>query len=496
MTARAVPSYARARRREGKVPVSTMAFQGMGALPDVFKGFAFGTFLLFFYNQVLGLPAMWAATALAICTVLDGAVDPFIGSFSDNLKSSLGRRHPLMYAAAAPLALGLFLVFSPPAGLGHTGLFAWLLASAALVNVSISLFSVPWIATFAELSEDYAERTQIVTWRYAVAWTGGLAFTFSVWSLVFASTPQYTPGQLNPEAYRLFAPVLAIAVGLAVLLATHLTRREIPYLAQPTHETRFDVPQVFSELFSMITNRDFMILFGGALVSAVVIGAHQALETYMATFFWGLGPSQLRWFGFAIVGALAAFFSLAVLQKHFDKKTLLLGCFGLSMLDGVIVVALRLVGVLPENGSDLLFAILLVNTIFKTFLGTVLGIMFVSMLADALDGQELRDGRRQEGMFAAAYSFSTKATSGLGILAAGFLLQHVIRWEGGRTTTAVDPDAVFRLGLVAGICVPLVYIIPLAIGSMYRITREEHAEIRRRMDARRGAADPPQNLNG
>nr|QQZ49997.1 MFS transporter [Phenylobacterium glaciei] len=80
----------------------------------MFKGFGFNTFLLFFYSQVLGAPPVLVATAIALTTVLDGAVDPLIGSFSDNLKSRLGRRHPLMYASVLPLVLGLYLVFSPP----------------------------------------------------------------------------------------------------------------------------------------------------------------------------------------------------------------------------------------------------------------------------------------------------------------------------------------------------------------------------------------------
>lgn len=493
MTAPAVdaPVYVRARKRPGKVPVSTMIFQGVGILPDIFKGFAFNTFLLFYYNQVLGVPPLMAALALGICTILDGLVDPFIGSFSDNLRTPLGRRHPLMYASALPLALGLFLVFSPPAGLGQQGLFVWLLASAAMVNVSISLFSVPWTATFAELSDDYSERTTIVTWRYAIAWIGGLIFTFAIWSYVFKSTPQYTPGQLNPQAYRLFAPILAGAVFLAVLAATQLTRREIPYLIQPVAGSRFSVPGAIRELVSMLANRDFLALFGGALVFAAIAGTGHAFDTYMQTFFWGLGPSQLRWFGLSIIGAVAAFVSLPLLQKKFDKKTLMLGGFAFSVLDGTVIVSLMLAGLLPDKGTTALVVVLLANSVLKTFLGTILGIMFVSMLADALDGQELKNGRRQEGMFAAAYSFSTKATAGVGLMIAGFLLQSIIHWPAGKAPSHIDPATVTRLAVVAGICVPLAYVIPFWLGSLYRITRAEHAVIREQVEARRGSFDTP-----
>lgn len=41
-------------KRPGRVAPSTKLLQGVGALPDTYKNFAFNTFLLFFYNQVLG----------------------------------------------------------------------------------------------------------------------------------------------------------------------------------------------------------------------------------------------------------------------------------------------------------------------------------------------------------------------------------------------------------------------------------------------------------
>ena len=97
--------YVREKTRQGKVPVSTKLVQGVGSIPDTFKNFAFNTFLLFFYNQVLGMSASLASVALGIAVVFDAITDPVIGSISDNLRSKMGRRHPLMYLSALPLAV-------------------------------------------------------------------------------------------------------------------------------------------------------------------------------------------------------------------------------------------------------------------------------------------------------------------------------------------------------------------------------------------------------
>ena len=53
-------------------------------------------FIFFYYSAVLGLSGALVGAALAVSLAFDAAVDPIVGSWSDNLKSRLGRRLPLM----------------------------------------------------------------------------------------------------------------------------------------------------------------------------------------------------------------------------------------------------------------------------------------------------------------------------------------------------------------------------------------------------------------
>jgi glycoside/pentoside/hexuronide:cation symporter, GPH family len=484
--------YRRDRVRVGKVGLSVKLFQAVGALPEALKNFAFSTFLLFYYNQILGLSALAASTAIAVALTIDAMVDPLIGSFSDSLKTRLGRRHLLMYLSAAPIGLGLYLVFSPPHGLGQNALLAWLFVTVVFTHISMSVFVVPWTALYAEFSDDYAERTTIVTWRYAIGGIGSLLFVVSTWRYVFASTPAYNPGQLNPHAYALFAPVAALAVAGTAFFTTHFTRREIPFLLQPVSETpKFSLARVWKDVSSTFANRDFLLLFCGALLYAGISGTTDTLGIYVQTYFWGLAPEQLQWFSASIVGAFAAFGSIGLIEHWFDKKPLLLASFTVLMIDGVAMVGLRLLHVMPPNGSLSLLVILVANEIFRGYMSTVLGIMFVSMLADTIDVQELATGKRQEGVFAAALAFSGKATAGVGSIIAGFLLQQAVRWPTHPDAHHLDPHIVTRLGLVAGVLVPLLLFIPLTLGGQYRITRDKHRLTREELDRRRAAAHAP-----
>ena len=482
-------TYRRAKEREGKLSLATKIFQAIGAVPEALKTFAFGTFVLLFYNQILGANALLVSVCLAAALTIDAALDPLIGSFSDGLRTPLGRRHLLMYLSAAPIGLGLFLVFSPPHGLAGAGLYARLFATVILTNVSMSLFVVPWTALFAELTDDYAERTTIVAWRAILGFVVPGVFSFATYALMFPNTRAYPSGQLNPAGYAVFGPVVALATVAAILATTELTRREIPYLLQPANPTpRFSLVHVWRDIASTRHNRDFLILFAAGLVAAAVSGTYGTLLIYSATYFWGMTSAQLRWFSLITIGAAGAFASLNFIGRRFNKRTVLLTSFALSTIVGVGMTSLRLLHLAPPNGSDLLLVLLIVEQTVRAALGIFVSVMFVSMVADTIDVQELATGRRQEGLFAAGLSFSGKATAGLGTVFAGFLLQEVVRWPPHADPRALDPSMVTMLGLVAGVLVPILFVIPLGLGWFVRITRESHKRTLDELERRRAAA--------
>ena len=88
-----------------------------GQVAEGIKTSSFALFLLFYYNQVLGLPGWMCSVALALAMVVDAVTDPMMGSLSDGWKSRLGRRHPFMYISALPLAVCFYAVFNPPESL-------------------------------------------------------------------------------------------------------------------------------------------------------------------------------------------------------------------------------------------------------------------------------------------------------------------------------------------------------------------------------------------
>lgn len=478
--------YTRQLERKGKVPVSTKIYQGFGGIVNSHKDFAFNTFLLLYYSQILGLPASLVSIVIAISLVIDAVSDPVVGSISDNYKSRLGRRHPFMIASAVPFGVSMYLLFVPPTGLGDVVLLAWLLFFTVAARLAFTFFIVPWNAIAAEFSTDYVERTSIITYRYMVGWTGGVAFTVFTWTYLFPNSEAYPAGQLDPTHYSTFGLVVGGLVVLWALISSLGTRREIPYLLQPVNETpRFSFRRTFDEVMLALQSANFRLLFLVFLLFSGLAGVGGVFDIYMNTYFWEFTPDDLRWFAFAAIGAICAFITVPLLQRVIDKHTLLQLFLSLYMVGAIAKVCLRFWDIWPENGDPWLLYLLIVHAIVMTYLLTTCGIMVGSLIADLMDEQELATRRRQEGVFSSAISFSSKATSSVGIIIGGFLLDYVIRFPKQAGLGAVDESTLVYLAVCDGVVIPLLFFIPIYLMTRMTMTRQRLAEIQLSLEARR-----------
>ncbi|HEV2365490.1 MAG TPA: MFS transporter [Caulobacteraceae bacterium] len=480
------PTYERL-ERESPLGFRVKLAQGIGAVPDTVMNWAFNTFVLLYYNQLLGVDALLVSAALGVAIFADAFIDPLIASISDHLKSRWGRRHPLMFAGALPLGFLTFAVFAPPAGLSSPGLFAWLTLTVLLTRAACSLFFVPWAAISAELSDDYDERTSIMSYRYAVGWASAVFTPFFVFGVLMPATRAHPIGQLDASHYPAMAACVGAMMTIAGLATTFFTRRQIPYLRQPTMTTPFSWTRPTRELVEALSNRQFALIFVIVLMASAIGGVTANIDIYMNTFFWGLDTAALQWFALVAVGAAAAFPLIAAIQRRWEKRDALLLTSWVSLAQGMGVVALRFAGALPPNGSPALLAILILNAAVGSAMLVVQGVIGASVIGDILDQHELQTGLRQEGMFWAAIFLSIKAISGLGIVFGGLVLK-LVNLPAHADPAHVAHATVNRLGFIVGILVPLFYAVPIWLIGRYRITRRVHAEIQAALAQRRGLA--------
>ena len=470
-----------------KISVGTQLAYGFGSVAEGVKNTAFNSFLLFYYNAVLGLSGTLSGAAIFLALCVDAITDPIVGSLSDNLHSRWGRRHPFMYASAVPMGLAFWLLFNPPQGLGELGLFAWFATFAVLVRTSMTLYSIPSNAMIAELTPHYDERTSLVSWRFFFGWVGGIGIGQIGYRLYFDARPGLEDGRLDAAAYGGFALICAGAIVAAILICTAGTHHLIPRLNGPPAATTFTLRRVLAEMREVFANRSYRMLVIGTLFASVAGGFNDVVGLYMNTYFWGLSSDQIATLALFLVIALVAGVGLArPISEAFEKRRTALVLTTSAIVWGPLPIFARLLGLMPPNGHPWLLPILIVHTIILVTAVIVIGILLSSMVADVMDESELETGKRQEGMFSSAIAFTAKATSGIGGFVAGVALD-VIHFPKRAAPGTVGEDELFLLGLAVGPCMFVLYLLTLIFLRQYRITRARHeeviAELARRRDA-------------
>ncbi|MEM8768024.1 MAG: MFS transporter [Pseudomonadota bacterium] len=470
-----------------QIPLKTKLAFGIGASGESITNFAFATYTFFFYNQVLGLSGTLAGLATTISICFDAVSDPLVGSLSDRLRSRLGRRHPFMYAAAIPLGIVYFCIFSPPTGLSEWALFAWFTGFSVLMRLLLTCFAIPHLALGAELSEDYLQRSTIMSYNAIFGWVGG-ASIFLIANLVyFSRSPGFDNGLLNGAAYPEFGLTASLLITSCILLSAWWTRDQIPRLPQvDKNAPPFGLAVLFKELGQAIGNRNYLVLLLGLFCLSLTLGTRETINLHMNTFFWELVPEELVWFALGSgLGFVFAFSATRRFHDRYDKRTTAMGALVFLSLFAAAPVVGRMLGIMPGNDDPWLLPILVFFSGAGYCTGAILNISVMSMLADIADQHELKTGLRKEGIFYSARAFFGKATSALGHLIGGIAID-VIGFPTGAQPGTVDEEILFELGLIDGPIAAIPALIAIYFYARYSITRAEHREIRRALDARAG----------
>jgi len=470
---------------------ATMRWYGIGQAAEGIKNYSFAVFLLFYFNQVLGLSGTMCGAALAIALAFDAVTDPLAGTLSDRLESRWGRRHPFMYAAALPLGFFFTLLFTPPASLGEWGLFCWLTGFAVLTRFAMTLYHVPHMALGAELTDDYDARSRVVLIRSLGSFFGTAFAVTAAYLYFMRPTDAYADGRLNPEAYPAYALFAAVLMALSILASAAGTHRRIPYLPGPD-ESRGDesiAARVFRDVRAALRVPAFRSLSVASLLIFTAGGVANNLSLHSGIYFWRITTEETLLYGaFLGLGTVVGMIFWTRASKHLDKKpTFLIGLGLFTVFVSLPPISKALGGFPARDSASYLPLFFFFGTLFSFGIAgpTIMG---GSMMADITDADELESGRRREGIFFGAVALIAKASVGLGSMIAGAVVD-LVGLVPGTDPSDVAQTVANRLGLVQGFTLLTLVGISLLALVRYDLSREAYQRIRQQLDARAAAAD-------
>ena len=418
-----------------------------------------------FYTDVVGADIALVGFVLLAIRLFDAVSDPVIGALSDRTRSPFGRRRPWIALGVPPLVIALYLLFSPPA-LSPEGALLWFGVGLFVVFLAWTAITVPYESLGAELTQDYDERTAILSLRDGALILG---------TILAAASPAIIQGVLGlgdgPDAERAKFRAVALGYGPLVVLAC----LACVWLVKERHGHRnaSALPNLRT-LAERLQNRPFRILLASYTIAAMGSNLPATLIPYYVDYVIGDPNVEQYLLLYFLTGVILLPFWVR-LAKRVGKKPAWLAAAALNSLTFAGVFFLG-------PGDSQAYAILVVAS--GLGFGATLALPS-AMQADVIDYEELRSGERKEGEIIGLWAVSKKLAAAFGVFLAFPILGAV-----GYVPNAAQPEAVvLTLKILYALVPSLFNLLGLWVAWHYPIDKTAHEKILEAVRARRAGED-------
>ncbi len=464
-----------------KMNFSTKLAYGAGDVGGAVIGILLLSYLSPFFTDVAHLaPSLAGATQLVV-RVWDACIDPVIGLMSDRgdvfgskIKERWGRRYPWMLVSAIPF--GIFFILQwliPFPSSNQWGLFGFYTLVSMLLGTFFTMYSLPYTALTAELTEDYNERTSLNSFRFTFS-LGGSIVALLIARAVFESVRD--PAQ----QYLTIGIICAIISVIPIFYCVWGTqaRAKLVNQHQAARIEQHESLPLLEQLRSVFTNRAFMFVVGIYLCSWFSLQLTAAIIPYFAVSWMGLPQADSPLIILAVQGTALGMLSVwnRISQKVGKKAVYFMGTgFWIISQAGLFLLQ-------PGQNALLYFLAILAGLGVSTAY-----LVPWSMLPDVIELDELETGQRREGLFYSFMVFLQKICLGVAL---AIILQS-LEWTGYISPTAMVPTPIQPPAVLLAIRfaigpIPTISLIGgLILAYFYPITRERHQQILLQLAERR-----------
>jgi len=475
-----------------RVPFREKLALGVGGFTSLFAYIGINTVARTAYVMILGLNPAWVGMALFIPRMWDAISDPLMGKISDDFHSKWGRRRPFIIIGAISMGIVFGLIWMVPQGWSQVAILTYFIIMQLIFFTCSTVFSVPYNALTYEMTPDYNERNSVMAYNaffhkvgeFLYEWIVPLAAIFSL-AFFAAKLPKDQTVELNGIRVMTWLVGLVIMAGIGMIPGLFVRER---FAKKTEHQEKIKLLQSCKEAFS---SRPFVILVIIVILNVLSGVLAMSMDHYVMTYYMANGDITLGsiWkgllsSGYAVVG-LVSIPIIAWLANLFGKRGSLYFVYGLMVFGGIMKWFIFTPGHhLFYIGKIAIDPVILIDPILCGPMWVAVKIMLASMMADICDDDELRYGKRREGMFGGAFSFLEKTAWSLSAFGAGLTL-----WLSGYKSSLggnQDPKTftVMRLFLAGAPAITAVFAI-VAL-KFYPITAKRAAETRQKLEERRG----------
>ena len=226
------------------------------ACGDVASNFywrVFDVFLFIFYTDVFGISAAAVGTLMLVTRLIDAISDPLMGALADRTQTRFGKFRSYLLWGIIPIAAAGVLTFTVP-DFTDSNKLIWAYGTYIFMMQAYTFMNVPYGALLGAITSDTQQRTNLTSFRFIGAFSGG--------SLVAYLTPelvQYLGHSNEALGWQLTMGLYGCVAGFLFIITFKGTKERI----SPPPEQKKPILQDIKDLGQ---NKPWLVLFALALI--------------------------------------------------------------------------------------------------------------------------------------------------------------------------------------------------------------------------------------
>ena len=446
-----------------KLSLGEKAAYGIGAVGKDMVYMLSASYVLYYFQDLLGVNSVAMGLILLIARVFDAFNDPIMGVVVAKTHTRWGRFRPWLLIGTITNAVVLFAMFACPPSLDAKGLVAYAAVTYILWGVTYTMMDIPYWSMIPAFTKGGKEREGLTTLARSCAGVGSALVTIFTVKFVQTLGNRFAGTGVSDTVkeilgFKYFALIIAILFVVFIAI-TCAAVKEQSLVDMKTAS----VGDMFKAL---ITNDQAMTV----VIAIVLINSSIYLTSNLVIYFFKYDFGGIKWGDsytlFNMFGGGTQIISMMVFYPLLRKFLSNVKIFYVCIISAITGYATLFVIAFTNMTS---VYVLFIPGFFIFAANGVLQVITTVFLANTVDYGELKNHRRDESVIFSMQTFVVKLASGIAAFAASLCLQiNNLQKDVEQTDEAIDyslaVSASSKLGLrmtmaiipVAGLVVALI----------------------------------------
>ncbi len=389
-----------------KLTVKEKISYGLGAVGKDMVYMLSATYILYYYQDILGVSAISMGIILMAARVFDAFNDPIMGVLVAKTRTKWGKFRPWLLIGTLLNATVLYIMFAAPPALNGSGLVAYAAIIYVVWGVTYTMMDIPYWSMIPAFTEGGREREGLTTLARSCAGVGSALIT-----VVTVMCVQALGGGDEREGFKWFALIVAV-IFVVFIFTTCLNIKE-------KSTVDVEAPSVSQMFKALVQNDQTMVV----VISIVLINCSLYITSNLLIYFFKYDFGGDKWYnGYTLfntfgggIQILSMMLFYPVLRKFISSIQVCYVSFVMAISGYALLFIFMCLG---KTGIFMLF----ISAFFVFSAFGMLTVLTTVFLANTVDYGELKNDRRDESVIFSMQTFVVKLASGVSALIASVCL--------------------------------------------------------------------------